>query len=96
MQRSVSHSDRGWGRHVSYQELDERSNQIARRLIHKGISRGDFVAVSMKHSPELIAVLLGILKAGGAYVPIDPEYPAERIKYILENSEAAFLLQTLF
>ncbi|MEI2631657.1 MULTISPECIES: non-ribosomal peptide synthetase [Bacillus] len=79
-------------RHVSYQDLDERSNQIARCLIHKGISRGDFVAVSMKHSPELIAVLLGILKAGGAYVPIDPEYPAERIKYILENSEAAFFI----
>ncbi len=77
---------------VSYQELDKRSNQIARYLIHKGISRGHFAAVSMKHSPDLIAVLLGILKAGGAYVPIDPEYPAERIQYILENSEAAFFI----
>ncbi|MFT4401954.1 amino acid adenylation domain-containing protein [Bacillus sp. SW14] len=77
---------------VSHQELDERSNQIARYLIHKGISRGHFAAVSMKHSPDLIAVLLGILKAGGAYVPIDPEYPAERIQYILENSEAAFFI----
>lgn len=77
---------------VSYQELDKRSNQIARYLIHKGISRGHFAAVSMKHSPDLIAVLLGILKAGGAYVPIDPEYPAERIQYILENSEATFFI----
>ncbi|MEC1679571.1 amino acid adenylation domain-containing protein [Bacillus mojavensis] len=77
---------------VSYQELDKRSNQIARYLIHKGISRDHFAAVSMKHSPDLIAVLLGILKAGGAYVPIDPEYPAERIQYILENSEAAFFI----
>ncbi|KAA6473954.1 amino acid adenylation domain-containing protein [Bacillus swezeyi] len=79
-------------RQVLYSELDERSNQMARHLIEKGLERGDFAAVCMKHSPELISVLLGILKAGGAYVPIDPEYPAERIQYILEDSEASYFI----
>ncbi|MBY8914137.1 amino acid adenylation domain-containing protein [Bacillus sp. YC2] len=79
-------------RQLSYLELDEQSNQLARYLLDKGLKRGDFIAVSMAHSPDLIAVLLGILKAGGAYVPIDPDYPAERVNYILEDSQSAFFI----
>ncbi|MFB8733465.1 AMP-binding protein [Bacillus sp. SL00103] len=55
-----------------------------------GLQRHDFVAVCMNHSPELIVLLLGILKAGGAYVLIDPEYPEERIQFILNDSQASF------
>lgn len=61
---------------------------MAHFLQTHGLQRHDFVAVCMNHSPELIVLLLGILKAGGAYVPIDPEYPEERIQFILDDSQA--------
>ncbi|SFI31810.1 non-ribosomal peptide synthase domain TIGR01720/amino acid adenylation domain-containing protein [Bacillus sp. 71mf] len=77
---------------LSYQELEEYSNKIARYFLEKGLKRNDFVAVCMNHSPEMIALLLGILKAGGAYVPIDPDYPVERMDFILEDSESTFLV----
>ncbi|MBJ7883167.1 AMP-binding protein, partial [Gelidibacter salicanalis] len=68
---------------MTYGELERKTNQMAHFLQTHGLQRHDFVAVCMNHSPELIVLLLGILKAGGAYVPIDPEYPEERIQFIL-------------
>ncbi|MDR0126016.1 MULTISPECIES: non-ribosomal peptide synthetase [Bacillus] len=77
------------GSHVmTYGELERKTNQMAHFLQTQGLQRHDFVAVCMNHSPELIVLLLGILKAGGAYVPIDPEYPHERIQFILDDSQA--------
>ena len=77
---------------LSYQELDNRANQLAHLLISKGLQPGDRVAVSMDRSLELMVALLATLKAGGAYVPLDPTYPAERMKYVLSDAHASIVL----
>ncbi|CCF15397.1 tyrocidine synthase 3 [Brevibacillus laterosporus GI-9] len=79
-------------KHYTYQELNVRSNMFARMLREKGVKRDDIVGIMTEHSLETIVGLLGILKAGGAYLPIDPEYPEDRIEYILENSKAILLI----
>jgi len=73
---------------ATYGELDGLANQLARYLRKRGVKRGASVAMLLPRSIEAYATILGILKAGGAYVPIDPEYPAERISWILENCGA--------
>jgi amino acid adenylation domain-containing protein len=77
---------------LSYRELNERANQIARYLKRCGAGPGVLVGISVERSAEMVASLLGILKSGAAYVPVDPAYPAERRKFILEDSQAAVLL----
>jgi non-ribosomal peptide synthetase-like protein len=75
-------------RSATYSELDARANQLARYLRTRGVKRGAAVAMLMPRSIEAYTAILGILKAGGAYVPIDPEYPADRISWIVENCGA--------
>ena len=77
---------------LTYKELNERANQVAHYLRRLGIGPEKPVAVCLKRSPELIQVLLGVLKAGGAYVPLDMAYPQERIKFMLEDSDADFVV----
>jgi natural product biosynthesis luciferase-like monooxygenase protein len=77
---------------LSYQELDNRANQLAHLLRAKGLRPGDRVAVSMDRGMELMVALLATLKAGGAYVPLDPTYPAERMKYVLSDAHASIIL----
>jgi amino acid adenylation domain-containing protein/non-ribosomal peptide synthase protein (TIGR01720 family) len=77
---------------MSYRELDERSNRMARYLKQRGIGRNDLVGVLAYRDPRTIVNVMGILKAGAAYVPVDPEYPRERQEYILENSNCKMLL----
>ncbi len=77
---------------LSYQELDNRANQLAHLLRSKGLKPGDRVAVSMDRGMELMVALLATLKAGGAYVPLDPAYPAERMKYVLADAHASIIL----
>ncbi|SEL41109.1 non-ribosomal peptide synthetase [Paenibacillus sp. OK003] len=79
-------------RQLTYSELNQQSNQLAWTLQSKGVQAGQFVGIMAERSLEMIVGLFGILKAGGAYVPIDPEYPAERIRFILEDSKVAWLL----
>jgi amino acid adenylation domain-containing protein/thioester reductase-like protein len=76
----------------TYQELDRRANQLARRLAKLGVTRDTPVCVYVDRSPEMIAALLGILKAGGAYVPLDAGYPRERLAYVLEGTKTPLLL----
>jgi len=77
---------------LTYQEIDATSNRLARRLRARGVVPEQRVAVCMDRTPEMLVALLGVLKAGGAYVPLDPEYPAARLSFILDDSDAAFLL----
>ncbi|QKN90760.1 surfactin non-ribosomal peptide synthetase SrfAA [Bacillus amyloliquefaciens] len=80
------------GRTLSYRTLHDQSNRIAGRLLKAGISADSPVAVLLGRSERVIAAILGILKAGSAYVPIDPDFPADRIQYILEDSGAKAVL----
>ncbi|MDP3562270.1 MAG: amino acid adenylation domain-containing protein, partial [Legionellaceae bacterium] len=75
---------------LTYNQLNEEANQLA-RYIHKQ-NPGEFVAICMDRSLEMIVAILGILKAGCAYVPIDPNYPQERIDYILADIQAKLVL----
>ncbi|MFF5435825.1 amino acid adenylation domain-containing protein, partial [Streptomyces griseofuscus] len=75
------------GVELSYREVDERANRLARLLVGEGAGPERFVAVAMPRSAELVIVLLAVLKSGAAYVPIDPDYPADRIAYILDDAD---------
>ncbi|HLP59598.1 MAG TPA: amino acid adenylation domain-containing protein, partial [Candidatus Deferrimicrobium sp.] len=76
---------------LSYSKLNEQAGLVAGLLIAKGARGGDIVAVIMKRSIEMITGIYGILKAGCAYLPIDPDYPPERIDYMLKDSKARIL-----
>jgi amino acid adenylation domain-containing protein len=80
------------GERITYAELDARSNQLARFLHRRGVGPEERVGVALERSPEMVVALLGILKAGAAYVPLDPEYPAERLAYMLGDSGVPVLL----
>ncbi|WP_459478622.1 amino acid adenylation domain-containing protein [Clostridium saccharoperbutylacetonicum] len=77
---------------LTYKELNERANSLARFLIGKGVKAETVVGVMVDRSLEMLIGIIGILKAGGAYLPIDPEYPDDRIKYILKDSKTKILL----
>jgi amino acid adenylation domain-containing protein len=77
---------------LTYAELDRQANQLANYLIDLGVSIETFVGICVERSPSMVVGLLGILKAGGAYVPIDPNYPLDRIEYMLENAQIEVLL----
>ncbi|MCP4151997.1 MAG: AMP-binding protein, partial [bacterium] len=81
--------------HLTYKELDKKSNRLARYLQGKGVAPGTIVAIIAERSIEMIIGLLGILKANGAYLPIDPNYPKERINYMLKDSGTGILLTEL-
>ncbi|PLW74220.1 non-ribosomal peptide synthetase, partial [Streptomyces sp. DJ] len=71
---------------LTYAELDARSDRIARALLDLGVTRGSFVGVCLERGPDLTASFLGAVKAGAAYLPLDPEYPAERLQYMVDDS----------
>lgn len=77
---------------LSYQELNKRANQLAGYLIAQGIVKGNIVGIAVDRSLELLVTLLAVFKAGAAYVPLDPEYPNQRLEYMLNDSEAAILI----
>ncbi|MBW9155185.1 non-ribosomal peptide synthetase [Clostridium tagluense] len=79
---------------LTYREINEKANQLARKLRNKGVKANSTVGIMIERSPEMIIGIMGILKAGGAYIPIDPSYPKERIEYIFKNSESNILLST--
>lgn len=79
---------------LSFVQLERVSNRVANALIRLGVRPGELVAFMLGRDIRLIPVMLGILKAGAAFIPIDPQYPRERIHYILKNSRAAFLISS--
>ena len=78
----------------TYADLEEKANRLARHLRDRGVERGSLVAMVLHRSIDTYAALLGILKAGAAYVPLDPEYPPDRVAYILEDCGADALVTT--
>ncbi|XWK88450.1 MAG: amino acid adenylation domain-containing protein [Phormidium sp.] len=82
---------------LTYQQLNQKANQLAHYLIQNHqIQPDQLIGICVERSLEMIIGLLGILKAGGAYVPIDPSYPQERIKFMLEDSGISILLTQSF
>jgi amino acid adenylation domain-containing protein len=77
---------------LTYAELDARANRLAHMLVDRGVSPETRVGVAMTRSIEMVVALLAVMKAGGAYVPIDPEHPADRIAYMLDDSAVPLLL----
>lgn len=77
---------------VTYEKLDKWANKIANHLIAKGVKTNDLVGIVMNRSLEMVAAIYGIIKAGAAYVPIDPEYPTDRISYMIDNAQMDFVL----
>ncbi|WP_433733372.1 amino acid adenylation domain-containing protein [Nocardia sp. CA-129566] len=82
------------GQQLSYQQLDKRSNQLARQLIQHGIGPEDIVAISIPRSADSVLALWAVAKSGAAFLPIDPTYPTERITHMMTDSEAAIGITT--
>ncbi|MBQ1156597.1 amino acid adenylation domain-containing protein [Streptomyces sp. A73] len=82
----------GGGHEVTYAELDQRANRLARWLTARGVGPEALVGVVMERSVDVVVALLGVMKAGGGYVPVDPAYPAERVAFMLEDSRPAAVL----
>ncbi|MEW1722411.1 amino acid adenylation domain-containing protein, partial [Streptomyces sp. NPDC093109] len=80
------------GIEVTYADLNARVNRLARLLIDRGVGPESLVAVMMHRSVDLVVALLAVVKAGGAYVPVDPDYPAERIAYVLADARPLLVL----
>ncbi|MDO5977225.1 non-ribosomal peptide synthetase/type I polyketide synthase, partial [Flavivirga jejuensis] len=79
---------------LTYRMLDKRSNQLARYLLKRGVKEEDLVGICIDRSLEMIIGVLGILKAGGGYVPIDPDYPLDRIDYMMEDAGISLLISS--
>ncbi|MEC1528974.1 non-ribosomal peptide synthetase DhbF [Bacillus spizizenii] len=79
---------------VNYQELNEKANRLAHLLIEKGLGPEQFVALALPRSTEMVASMFAVLKTGAAYLPLDPEFPADRISYMLEDAKPSCIITT--
>ncbi|KIZ16618.1 amino acid adenylation domain-containing protein [Streptomyces natalensis] len=79
---------------ISYAQLNDRANRMARRLIAQGVGPDSLVAVAVPRSIDLVVVILAVLKAGGAYLPLDPTYPETRLSSMLADAQPLLLLRT--
>jgi len=79
---------------LTYEECNQRANQIAHFLQSQGVHSNEVVGIFLPRGLELICAMLGVLKAGAAYLPIDPNYPFKRVQYMLSNSQARIVLTT--
>jgi amino acid adenylation domain-containing protein len=77
---------------LTYRQLNDRANQLAHYLIAQGVVPDTLVGLCIERSLDMLVALLGILKAGGGYVPLDPNFPPDRLAYMLEDSQAPVLL----
>ncbi|MHC5852384.1 non-ribosomal peptide synthase/polyketide synthase [Nostoc sp.] len=78
--------------HLTYRELNSRANQLAHYLRSLGVKADVLVGICVERSLEMVVGLLGILKAGGAYLPLNPEYPQERLTFMLEDTQLSVIL----
>ncbi len=77
---------------ITYRELDRRADRLARRLRRRGLPTEAAVGVFLERSLGAVVAFLAVLKAGGAYVPLDPTYPVERLEFMLQDTQAPFVL----
>ncbi|KAF9574211.1 hypothetical protein EC968_007135 [Mortierella alpina] len=84
------------GQSFTYLELDALADRITHKLVYAGIKQGDFVAILLQRSVELVAAQLAVLKVGAAYVPIDPKAPVDRQAYIVEDSASRLLITDIY
>jgi amino acid adenylation domain-containing protein/thioester reductase-like protein len=80
------------GESLTYAEINGKANQLARYLRDKGVGSDQLVGICVERSVEMVTAILGVLKAGAAYVPLDPNYPAERLAYVLNDAAPKLLL----
>jgi amino acid adenylation domain-containing protein len=80
---------------ISYSELNRKANRMANYFISRGISKGVVVGIAIDRSVDLLVSLLAVFKVGAAYVPLDPDYPNQRLEYMLNDSQAGVLLTNL-
>lgn len=80
------------GETLSYEQLNVEANQLAHFLKQKGVGKGDFIGVCLDRSIDLVVTLLAVLKTGAAYVPIDPTFPIDRIRQMVEDAEPTWLI----
>nr|WP_195911343.1 non-ribosomal peptide synthetase [Streptomyces kaniharaensis] len=79
---------------LGYRDLNERANRLAHLLAAEGVGQGDLVAVALPRTSDLVVALLAVLKAGAGYLPLDPDYPSERIAYMLADAAPAAVITT--
>ena len=79
---------------LSYHDLNARANQLARELVQRGVEPDSLVGICLERSPEMVVAVLATLKAGAAYLPLDPNYPMERVRFMLQDAGASVLLTT--
>lgn len=77
---------------ISYRRLNEYSNQIAHYLISMGIKKGDRIGLCIQRNIDMISSVLGILKTGSAYIPLDPDFPTERLMYMINHSKLEYII----
>ncbi|HEX6290185.1 MAG TPA: amino acid adenylation domain-containing protein [Herpetosiphonaceae bacterium] len=78
--------------HLTYRQLNQRANQLAHQLQSRGVGPETLVALCLDRSLEIMVAILAVFKAGGAYVPLDPAYPAERLAFMLADTQARVLI----
>ncbi|ANZ40483.1 hypothetical protein BBK82_35190 [Lentzea guizhouensis] len=76
----------------SYAELNARANRLAHRLITQDVGPGRYVAISLPRSAELLVAVLAVLKAGAAYVPVEPDQPADRVAFVLDDARPVLVI----
>lgn len=79
---------------ISYGDLEKQVHQMAHYLKAQGVENGDYVAVSLPRSIELVITLIAIMECGSAYLPLDPSYPSKRLEFMLEDSQSKFMITT--
>jgi amino acid adenylation domain-containing protein len=80
------------GKTVTYRQLLDRANRLAHYLKRLSVKSGDLVAVCLRRSADMVAAVLAVTRAGAAYVPLDPDYPKDRLAFMLEDSKASLVL----
>ncbi|MCB9420437.1 MAG: amino acid adenylation domain-containing protein [Ardenticatenaceae bacterium] len=80
------------GQSLTYKQLNQRANRLARHLLSLGVGRGDLVGINLERSLEMIVALFAVHKSGAAYIPLDPAFPQDRLDFMLADSQARVLI----